>query len=839
MNLKSRLLFIILLNYFFINAQCPSGNVTFQTQGQVDNFLVQYPDCTRIYGNLLFDSNASSPITNVSGLINLTKIDGNFTINYNIWMDTLYGLNNLEEVGGTFFIYDSWITDISALSNLHTIGADLYLGKSTFSDLTVFANLTNLGGSFYYTNENLYAGPSNLDLNLTTINGDFTMSYSSPGSGGEITIGGNASIVEVTGDFSLSGAKVVDVQIFNDLTTVGGDFSLENIKIPNVDGFNSLETVGQGFHIRNMYEVSNLDGFSSINFIGVYLILSYNYSLTDISGLSGVGAINGTLRIDSNSELVNLSGLENISEINNELIIKGNDNLNDISGISHIDPNTITNLEIKYNPLLSFCNEDNICYYLDEGFDSTILNNASGCNNDSEIIFECNLENYNLITGTVSQDVLSNNCTSGSTSIDNIQVNTTNGTSTFSTFTDINGTYYLFVPEGTFTTSVVENILYYEANPFEYTHTFSDVGNQETADFCIIPIPGINDLKIKIIPLGGSPRPGLDMYYKLIFRNVGTTTLDGAIEFEYDETRIDFIEAVPQEASSNINLLEWDFLDLAPFETREIVVKFYVLPPPVNDSNDILAFTATVSPIDGDFVPEDNVFSFNDIIVNSQDPNDKQVLEGSQVLIEEAGDYLNYVIRFQNIGNASAINVEIEDVLSNNLDIESFVLTSLSHPGIVQIENNLLRVVFEGINLPDSTTNEPESHGYVSFSIRSLPSLEVGDSVENTADIYFDFNPAIVTNTTITTFVNEILGAPEVVLDQDIKIYPNPTLDLLYIEIPDSVSVKMVTLMSLDSKILFSKPTTEVISVSEFTKGIYFLKIETTNGIFIKRILKE
>jgi len=54
---------------------------------------------------------------------------------------------------------------------------------------------------------------------------------------------------------------------------------------------------------------------------------------------------------------------------------------------------------------------------------------------------------------------------------------------------------------------------------------------------------------------------------------------------------------------------------------------------------------------------------------------------------------------------------------------------------------------FENILLPDSTVNEPASHGFVQFRINQLTDNPIGTVIENTADIYFDLNKAIVTNT--------------------------------------------------------------------------------------------
>jgi len=142
----------------------------------------------------------------------------------------------------------------------------------------------------------------------------------------------------------------------------------------------------------------------------------------------------------------------------------------------------------------------------------------------------------------------------------------------------------------------------------------------------------------------------------------------------------------------------------------------------------------------------------------SYDPNDKQVFpareEESNSNYTQFDEKLTYKIRFQNTGNDTAYNVLITDTLSPLLDPSTFELIAASHPMNLQARNNgALHFYFTDIFLVDSLTNEPESHGFVSFNIEAYDEIEELDEIFNTANIYFDFNDAIVTNTTKNTFV--------------------------------------------------------------------------------------
>jgi hypothetical protein len=64
--------------------------------------------------------------------------------------------------------------------------------------------------------------------------------------------------------------------------------------------------------------------------------------------------------------------------------------------------------------------------------------------------------------------------------------------------------------------------------------------------------------------------------------------------------------------------------------------------------------------------------------------------------------------------------------------------------------------------LPDSNANEAKSHGYISLSIKPKKGLAEKTHIENFADIFFDFNEPVRTNTTFNT----IYDMPVVVAEE-------------------------------------------------------------------------
>lgn len=382
---------------------------------------------------------------------------------------------------------------------------------------------------------------------------------------------------------------------------------------------------------------------------------------------------------------------------------------------------------------------------------------ASASWHDSKIAWYENLgETFNEIRGVVRLNTTGVACDTSLPVLQNIMAVTSNGTDTFATFTLSTGLYQLFPTQGTFTTHL-EDINYYESSPLSHNSTFTASGEIDIADFCLEPNVTANDLNITLFPLNMA-NPGFDSRYQIVYNNVGTTTLSGSVTLFYQDANMTFLTASEPVASQSANAITFDYLNLSPFETRTIDLEFNVSPPPINQNDDILHFTATIDPTLGDETEYDNSFELNQTVVGSYDPNDIRVLEGEEIFIEDVDKFLHYIIRFQNTGTASAINIKVTNQIDPNLDWSTFQLQNLSHPGTVLIRNeNQVTFSFDNINLPDATTNEPASHGYIQFKIKPKAGITIGESILNSASIYFDFNLPILTNTVTTTVVENLL----------------------------------------------------------------------------------
>ena len=204
---------------------------------------------------------------------------------------------------------------------------------------------------------------------------------------------------------------------------------------------------------------------------------------------------------------------------------------------------------------------------------------------------------------------------------------------------------------------------------------------------------------------------------------------------------------------------------------------------------------------DGDFstgyitqFPEDDNAPFVSIdcqeVIGSFDPNDKNSYPkgyGDEHFIEKGQD-IEYHIRFQNTGTDTAFTVVVEDVISPNLEMTSLRLGASSHPYSIEIfGSDTLKFTFNNILLPDSTANESASHGFLKFKISPKADLDKGTVIENQAAIFFDFNDAVLTNSTLHTigenFVQTETTNEAFISNLKVSLAPNPVVNEAIIHI--------------------------------------------------------
>ncbi|MFM2284551.1 MAG: hypothetical protein RLZZ543_47, partial [Bacteroidota bacterium] len=226
-----------------------------------------------------------------------------------------------------------------------------------------------------------------------------------------------------------------------------------------------------------------------------------------------------------------------------------------------------------------------------------------------------------------------------------------------------------------------------------------------------------------------------------------------------------------------------------------------------------------------------------EMIIGAYDPNDKFAWPfgaGNTLKIDRTDD-LEYRIRFQNTGNDTAFTIVVVDTLSALLNPSSIRITGNSHPYIYDVQGNIVTFTFPNIALPDSSTNMEGSIGYIRFNIAQ----EVGNpeyyQIDNFADIYFDFNPPVRTNTAIRTVGEGSLGLTTNSTSEKVIASPVPASDVMSFTLPSSWNASSYTfqLSDLTGRMVQQRVgngSTMTTSVNELHAGIYLAVFFSKDG---------
>ena len=231
---------------------------------------------------------------------------------------------------------------------------------------------------------------------------------------------------------------------------------------------------------------------------------------------------------------------------------------------------------------------------------------------------------------------------------------------------------------------------------------------------------------------------------------------------------------IPEFTGMNGDTAMYSFpnMDAFTFTLKNLIFPIH---PNVNYIVDTVTIKAFCKGEYGDIDSTNNELFQQQIVLAAYDPNIKLVTPlGEDIEHRTKVDQreFTYTIHFQNTGNYPATDVLITDTLSQHLDISTFQLMGASHDVSVRSYNRIVKFIFDDIHLPDSTSDEANSKGFVQFRINSIPEAYVGDVIRNSANIYFDNNPPIITPDAINAYYK-----PTIMIDTIAFICEGETVD--------------------------------------------------------------
>jgi len=458
---------------------------------------------------------------------------------------------------------------------------------------------------------------------------------------------------------------------------------------------------------------------------------------------------------------------------------------------------------------------------------------SSATKNQALISFSAS---YNLLSGIVFVDSdHSDDVSSSDVKLPNVLVGSLGNTGyTRYSVTNSVGGYFNYLDTGSFVTtaSVPFQSSYWYMQPQSISQAFSDYSNYDTLNnFLLTYDVAVTDLTVTAFNTR-AVRINTDVGHKVICSNIGTQTETVSVEWTADPNYTLVSSNLPY--TINGSTITWGQIELQAFETAEIVAVFHNTAATGNTvTNTIVAI-----PSGTDLDNSNNTTTLVNTVIGSFDPNDKQVFPKEALTLQEAtdGTFLDYLVRFQNTGNDTAFNIYILDTISDWLDIGSFqVLTASDDYQVTFLDSNVIEFRFTNILLPDSTIDEPNSHGHIAYRIKSNGGLSYADTIYNGASIFFDYNEPVLTNYA-RNYIELITGVSQP-QSEKIEIYPNPNSGIFQVSPAGNLIIYDATGSEVYQKSGTSSPM--LVDISALNSGVYFIR-QTTDGIsFHGKILKE
>lgn len=415
-------------------------------------------------------------------------------------------------------------------------------------------------------------------------------------------------------------SNLIGLEYFTNLTHLNcGNNTISTLDLstfPNLIGFDAYNNSLTSLNVSNLIKLTNFScnsnqiaSLSLSNLPNLSVIRCENNLLTTLAvnnlpNLSDLFCNNNLLNTLDTSNLTQLGKLNCASNRLNTLYIKNSSN------------ESPAYLDFSNNPNLEYvCADD---FQLTQVQDKIIEYGYSNCFTNSYCSFISG-GNFYALNGSVKYDEANDGCDAFDIAYPNLKLSISNGTSMGNVFGNTNGNYNYTVQDGTHIIQpIVDNPTYFNVFPTTVSIAFPAQTNPYSQNFCVTPNGSHPDLDINIYQTNKdyTALPGSNNTYKIIYKNKGTNTQSGNINFTFNDAVLDYSYSNPGTSGQSANTLVWNFSNLKPFESREMQVTLHLNSntdlPPVNEG-DLLAFTLSINTASIDETPNDNNFTLNQV----------------------------------------------------------------------------------------------------------------------------------------------------------------------------------------------------------------------------------
>jgi uncharacterized repeat protein (TIGR01451 family) len=399
-----------------------------------------------------------------------------------------------------------------------------------------------------------------------------------------------------------------------------------------------------------------------------------------------------------------------------------------------------------------------------------------------------------------------------------------NSSTTITGFTGTNGNFTILADTGNYTISTQS---FGQLTPSVLSQVVEVDSMSEQVFFPFQLNPDYFELEPVLLP--GLMRAGFSQSSTIMINNYGNAAHNVSVTVQIDTSQT-FENSSPPETSVLDNVITFLIDSIPALSNYPIHINTYTLPPPTLLPGDSVLWSVSVNAIPSEANSSNNQIQYSLPIVTSYDPNDKTMMKGATFTVARAnaGEEFHYRIRFQNTGNYPASFIHVRDTLDEGLNPATLRMLRASHDYSLIINNErFLDWYFPNIELPDSASDPAGSQGEILFSIK--PNLPVfnGNLIENTAFIYFDFNPAVITNTSVTKIDDP--QKLELIQGESRLFIWHSESQLLRIMNPEKYRV--LEIYGLDGKLQFTaKPSENIYLDSKITSNLFLLRFIDNEG---------
>lgn len=407
-------------------------------------------------------------------------------------------------------------------------------------------------------------------------------------------------------------------------------------------------------------------------------------------------------------------------------------------------------------------------------------------------------------------------------------------------FTGNDGTLDYFSTNSSDTITAISSNFGPACNGNSYTYIASP-SVVDTVKFGFTPPSAID---LAVTGAAGITRQNMQQNISLTVTNLGIPTANSTLQLQVD-TAYNITSTTPPASNINGNTITWNLNNFPTYQLHQFYVSAYLpIAIPIGYNYEHLATISTAN--DGN--TSNDTLSLNGVVIGSYDPNHKIVVPagiGPDHIIAN-NQRLTYTVEFQNTGTDTAFNIYVTDAISSLLDLSTLRILGSSHPMTYSLNNRELTFYFNNIQLVDSTTNPAGSIGFFQYSILPLAN-KMGETIDNTAYIYFDYNLPIVTNTTSNKIGGPLSLQEPSIANTNFVIFPNPTFDgkgTIQVDLKSSQDLIIELKNNFGATVATRKFTPQSVGVyqlpfdfEELSKGLYFIQLTQGNSKTVSKFI--